>query len=324
MKDSGGDVWSGPFRTALQDVAIDTAGAQVKIATIENSLTIDQFSVDDFRRSRARLDELSGEGQGHLSLATGLGLYDYVAGVIGETANGGEVALAVKDAQISVKTAPEEVPAVNLNMPAARLSLAAHGFKENQDDVTLHVTLAQETGEGTTIPDGFAPLLPTSLNFDVTVDHLPYQKLVALGRAEMQDSMTGAPAAAQVPQILAVAKTQLRVVKSYLANKNYRLDLDSQLAAQDGARYPARGTLTAAITNMDHLIAALGDTVAATPGAVAVKPFLPFLTMLKMVGQQNETVDGQPVRTYNVELKEDGQIFLNGTDLNAVFQMTGQ
>jgi hypothetical protein len=151
---------------------------------------------------------------------------------------------------------------------------------------------------------------------NLELDDLPMHALHAFGTASA--AARGGNAAPMVPlmallQAMEQAETTLHIAPLVLEaqavggtlNGSITPDARSPLQARASGELVVRG-----LEAVQRELAGQGGQGASSPAGV--------VAMLTALGQQGTGSDGQPVRTYRIELTSAGQLMLNGTDMTAL------
>ncbi|MBW8726438.1 MAG: hypothetical protein JF625_14945 [Inquilinus limosus] len=198
-----------------------------------------------------------------------------------------------------------------------KVTLASAGFGVGlaglaQDASTFRITfdLAQLGIEP--LPE-FGQFVPHSATVELALTNLPNQALLQALTGMLDSSATLGPdqaaeiAVAQLQQAIMNGNGALEIRSFKAASPLTTIDLTGTLRPNAKAPLMMTGEARLVVTGMEAAL----EAAKATPDGVEM---VQGLTVLQTMGAQ-ETVDGQPARTYKLEISEKGDILLNGTDL---------
>lgn len=322
-----GRTWSGPVRYVMDNITVTKQGdeGESKIGQLEINMDVqnyDPVAVLDYQdkvNSLAAADDTQG-------------LANVFFDLISNAWEGFDSTVAVKDIDLARPAIPGS-PAGRLTVKQAAFTFNAKGFRS--DSVTMNLRTQYDGLSLVPAPAGFDESTPARLNLDIHIDKLPFKELVRLGREGVQAANTqpdggkiaGMQAAQLIPQLLTQAGTNLRINQSYLGNKIYNVNMDGILNANLKAVMGAEGKAKLEVTGLDALLALL-KTRLQDPSLDAetkkrMNNALVTMTVLQLAGQQSKDAEGKAVRTYNLELTNDGKIMINGADLSMLKALAG-
>jgi len=206
----------------------------------------------------------------------------------------------------------------------------------NTDDASIYYGFSH-SGLNVQVPDPTTQaMIPTTSNFKLRFDSVPLQKLMQEAKT-VTEKAAAQPNAAQmhtneiknkIPQMLADAGTQLEISNSFVEGKDYAVHYSGNVRADASAAKKAVGDALITFHGMDKIIQQIQASQA--EGGSMMPPMLQqglaMLGFVQMVGQQGNDENGRPARVYEFELKPDGTVMLNGTDLQTMMSgaMGGQ
>ena len=85
------------------------------------------------------------------------------------------------------------------------------------------------------------------------------------------------------------------------------------------AMFGAAGSFNVVMRGIDSAIKALQPAKGKKPSD-DVKQTLAVLNMFQLLGQQGKDADGKEVRNYAIEIKTDGKVLLNGSDMSTLME----
>lgn len=181
--------------------------------------------------------------------------------------------------------------------------------KGNQKaDLSLRFGLEKLSAQN--LNQAYARLFPGDATFNIDVKDFPQDKI-----ADLQKIMTSPEGLSGLPPLLASAGSQVVVHKLQLKNAGYDLTANGTLTPSSTAPLGYTGRMVLNATNMDQIIQGLNDlsSTLSKEGKVKIQAARAALTLMKAMGQPNGAA-----QKYDVELKEDGAIMMNGTDFTAL------
>lgn len=177
--------------------------------------------------------------------------------------------------------------------------------------------------------DTFKDILPLSANLNLTVNNLPFQQLVDLGRTTVAANgdpqatqMAGMTAMMTVPKLLTEAGTTLDQSFEFAGNA-FKGKGSGTIAANMNAVSGFTAEQNAEITGLDKVIEVINAEIAKpnNPEAQNLQGVLGPLSIMQMVGQQKP--DAPETRTYKLTVDAQGKTMLNGSDMSTIMGMGG-
>lgn len=120
--------------------------------------------------------------------------------------------------------------------------------------------------------------------------------------------------------------TTVNLAETYIANDLYRVSISTNLHANAAAPYKVVGTADVKIAGLNDVVARLNlEMQKAQPQQQAeMQQALGGISMLQMFGQQTpDPATGKVTHNYHFELKETGQVMLNGADMSTIMSGAG-
>lgn len=221
-------------------------------------------------------------------------------------------------------------PAGKIRLEQALLGMDMGGFRSG--NVSLGLRLGHKGLEIVPEPAEFGPLAPTLTALDLKLENLPFQALADLGLNSFKmaqqmpgmESMVGFQILASLPDLLAKAGTKITLHENRVSGKIYDAALEATIIASKEATNGAIAKGRLEVAGLEAVIAHLNTQLASAKGPEheALASQIGTLTMVQALGQMGKNAAGKDVRTYDLEVNEQGQMLLNGADLNAL--MAGQ
>lgn len=333
-----GKTWSGPAKYVMDNITITKAGdpGVSKIGRLAMDMKIHDYNPDEVRAYREKINALvetsTAPAVATMSNEHAQGLYNLVFDFISNVWDGFDSTVTVTDVDLSRPALAGGEPG-RLALKQAGFTLNAKGFRT--DSVTMNIMTKYDGLSLVPAPAGFDEGTPSRLNLDVNINKLPFKELVRLGREGMKAASTqpdggkiaGMQAAELIPKLLTQAGTNLKVTQSFFGNNTYNVQIDGLLNANLAAVMGAEGKAKLDITGLEKLIALVKakvkDPALNADLKARLNKSLITLTILQMTGQQGVDAQGQPMRSYNLELTNDGKIMINGADLSMLQALAG-
>ena len=257
----------------------------------------------------------------------GMAMYNMMTNLMGKSSDSFSVAMSMNGLTV---TAPNETTQA---METFELGNVAFGF-----DMSGFRAGAVKTGlklgyGGLKLndpADTYKDIIPLNANVNLTINNLPFQQMVDLGRETMSANsgnpqaaqMAGMTAMATLPKLLTDAGTTLDQTFDFVANA-YQGKGSGVVKANLNAVSGFTAEQEAEFTGLDNVIAKIHEEMAKpnNPEAQSLQGILGPLTIMQMVGQQKP--DAPDVRTYKLSVDETGKTLLNGSDLSTIMGMGG-
>jgi hypothetical protein len=331
-RNADGKTWSGPTKFTMENITLLREGnaGQSKIGRLTMDTMVQDYSYEKMREYQQKMTALSATASA--AAVNSDQLADVILDMIGSIWGGFGTQIVLDDVDLSRPAIPGS-PAGRLATKQIRLGFDAKGFAA--DNVTMTMKTQYDGLTLTPAPAGFNEVTPGRLNLDLTVENLPYKKLINLTRKTAEAASTSAEpqknagmlAAKLIPQMLTQAGTTLKINKSYLGNNTYNIDLDGQAVANMATVMGAVGKATLNITGLDDLIALTKAQMKKTdlpPDAMKkLQGTFVTLSVLQLSGQQGKDATGKSMRSYNLELTPEGKVMVNGADLTTLMTLAG-
>ncbi|MGZ9097234.1 MAG: hypothetical protein ACXW30_02930 [Micavibrio sp.] len=333
-----GKTWSGPVQYLMENISLTKDGdpGQSRIGKIAIDMMVYDYSPDEVRsyqdKINAMAESMSAAPDAEISAEQAKGLYNLIFDFISTVWDGFDSTVTISDLELSRPAIPGS-PAGKIVLKKAGFGFNAKGFRSN--NVALRLTTQYEGLSLVPAPAGFEEATPSRLNMEISIDKLPYKELVAMGRQTLQtasdqpdgNKVAGMQAAELIPQLLTQAGTYLKISKSFFGNSTYNVQMDGQMNANLKAVMGADGKARLEVFGLDQLVGMLKTRLkdpALTPEQKqSLQGTLVTLTVLQLSGQQGKNAEGQPVRSYDLELTNEGKIMVNGADLSAIQGLAG-
>ncbi len=319
---------SGPVQAVMSDwtLASPEDGLTGKIADITINGVVKDF---DPLVTKAFNDQIGAIGQTGSSIADssaspqgGLAMYNLVTDMMGKSSDSFSIAVAMNGLTL---TGPNELTKAietfelgsanfGFDMAGFRAGSVKAGFKFGYGGLKLNDP-----------NDSMKDIVPTSANFNLAINNLPYQQMVDLGRTTISTTngdpqaaqMAGMTAMATMPKLLTDAGTTLEQTFDFAAT-SFQGKGTGVVKANMNALSGFTADQNVELTGLDALIALIQAEMAKpnNPEAANLQSILGPLTIMQMVGQQKP--DAPTTRTYHLVVDEQGKTLLNGSDLSTI------
>lgn len=333
LNETSGANWSGPMRIRASNVQADIAshadqpGAKIGIGEVAFDYNLKDLSpqaVKIFREQTGAIAENAADptAGGVTSVPHAKAVYALVSEYLRTAFDALSGGLRVK--ALTVQPHDPQSPAFSLGEGGFGMDLS--GFRSGQ--VALGFSFDYDGMKITPEPAEIGPLAPGTLKVNLLLDKVPLHKLLDLGQSVMESAeknpqsfaqLAMMQAAISLPALLSEAGTRIILKDNRIAGALYE-------AALNGTAVTKADAAKGAIVNGRVEIVGLEDVVAWLKSGQGkmeksdADALLRALTAIQMVGQQATAGNGKPSRTYDFLLNEQGQMLLNGTDIETVVQ----
>ena len=160
--------------------------------------------------------------------------------------------------------------------------------------------------------------VPTDLTLDLDLEALPVREFmrIVIEQSEADPMDAGKPDPGMMISLLAEAGSTLQIELDYSAPALVASGTGHFTAVQKEP-IPATGEADLVLTGLPDLVRQVRDDAMFGNEAAG------FLALWQAIGRKEETSDGLR-HHYDLELLPDGQILLNGNDLDVLFDLLGQ
>lgn len=206
----------------------------------------------------------------------------------------------------------------------ARASLGEALGPLHQEETRLALRYSHE---GLVIRQGMVPYqqyVPSQVTIELAADKLPAAALkqaLTTGLRVGPDGMPTQLSGEATAQLLAAAfrsGATLRMAPIQFASQALGVTLNGSIAANNSSPLQAVAAGELVIRGLEAIQREFGGGNANQQGSPAA-----MIAMLTALGQQGTGSDGQPTRSYRIELNEQGQLMLNGSDMTALLGPMG-
>ncbi len=332
------DLWSGPTTLTVDNLHAysDSQPGEIRANRISGQIDIgdyDHKAMAAYEENLMALEESVRSGDNPAASARHqAGTYNLFSDFWTQAFNDLSVRLAVKSL-FSDSGERDDHPATTFSLEQGHIHLGLSGLRQNL--AGIHTGLAFQGFSSDAVKEtAIQDIEPQRFSLNISLNDIPLHDLVATGRETFKNTAHIAESpqlpmiqmAMTMPQMLSAAGSHMAIRDSYMRNDLYDIGLDAKVTANVEAALGAVGESRLTIAGMDRLLAALktaGQSDALPEGKAAqLQQAATILTILQMVGQNETNDSGDAVRVYNVELNKQGQTLLNGTDMQALMQMT--
>ena len=211
-------------------------------------------------------------------------------------------------------------PAVTLGRAGLRMVTT----DANQDEGTFQLQYQQD---GLVLRPGLAPMpqyIPARANVNLQLTDLPMRALHELSNSWVAARGPGAagnamPSVMALLQAMQQADTTLNISPIDLEAPAVGATLNGTVTADGHSPFQAHATGELVVRGLEALQRELGGQ----GGRAGPNSPAGVVAMLVALGQQGTGANGQPVRTYRIELTPTGQLMLNGADMSALLGGAG-
>lgn len=334
LNETGKGMLSGPMDVSLQGLSFgDKTGVKAKIAEVLLTSKIKDLSVEVTKTLREQMETLSRNAE---MAKTGSrasvepaeateAMYGVVTDYLRKAFDSTSVDLRVR----GVEVLPQGPESEGFSLAEGGFGVDMMGFRSGT--ASLAFRLGYKDMKISPVPKGMGALAPNEVSVKLSIDQIPLDKLIALGKTTIQSSASAQTGTAQeavflgvasaIPALLSEAGTKITVQEDHMASALYETNFTgtavSNVNAVNGAVVKGRME----VVGIENVLAWLKDNAAKVPEeAGAMGQAAQVLTIMQMVGQQGTRADGKPSRTYDFVMDEQGRTLLNGSDLNSLIQ----
>lgn len=235
-------------------------------------------------------------------------------GAMAAAMKGGDFKIALKDLKFNESGGIE-----SFSLGSLTLGALIDGINQDKAIVNFdigHQDLAMAGLSATSNPVAQA-VLPRSGNLSLKVTEIPSKDLVKVladnlpGVISADEMVAKANAQAMLVALEAVFQSsgaKIEVAPSQLVSQLIEMKAGGNFSVNAQSAFGIVGGLDVAIRGMDELLALAQKT----PGSFEAQQAISSVDMLQQHSQREQGADGKPVDKFRIELKEDGQMTVNG------------
>lgn len=322
------NTWSGPAHYSAKKLSIMATGkSEISIQNMNINAHIDDYDINAAMDYQDQLGSLAESYESDDKISTSpehvAGLYDLVTNAVGNVWNAFSADLSFDDLDMTLYDENDVKEQTKLTKAGIGFEIA--GFRDNALKIGMrfHYDGLKVDPESPETKD----TIPEQAHFDLSINNLPYQELVDLGKdtaktlatSPQMAQMTGLAALMMAPQILTSAGTNIKITDSFFKNTHYNMLFDGMLTANINAVLGATAQARAEIAGLDALLNIISRNMENSSLAEDIRSDLAqkrsYLEMLKSLGAAGHGQNGDEVLRYDFTLTEDGKMQLNGQDM---------
>ncbi len=328
------DEWSGPAAFAVNGMKVMAGGREVfkadKFLANSEVLNISTAAIKQYKDNMTAIAEqaLALPEGGQASPQHAVGIYNLIFDFLGNAWEGFSSEFAVEGLKIEVPAEDAAAPKT-FRLGKATYGLDMRGFKG--DNITIASRMSYDGVESQLVLPGIEGIIPTGANLSYRINNIPYKQIAELGKNTLRSSlvspemaqMSGMQMVMVLPQILAQAGTNFEL-KDLAINgqENYGLQFTGKVNADAVSPMGITADVNGRIHGFEWLTGKLSGIMnnpQTSQGQKAeVQKAVQTLALLQLLGRQEKDGQGRDVRVYEFKLGPQGQMLLNGADLNAV------
>ncbi len=200
---------------------------------------------------------------------------------------------------------------------SATIQKLGYGFDladTTKDKTNLTFRMGLEGIAAQELKQAYARLFPTDATVNVDVKGLPVEKLGDIQKSLMTADQGSSPAG--LLSILAQAGSEAIINSIVVKNAQSSVNLTGKLKPSATAPLKYTGNLVMDVVRIDQIMLGLNDAAAGlTPAEQGkIQGARVALTMMSALGENISGTGATATKRYNVELREDGKVMMNGTD----------
>ncbi len=333
LKDNGDGTWTGPIDFESSGIVLNVPGKNPVTLGIGKISSHNVYDRLDMSQS-LKMKEVAKKSMKEKLPQTDKEKQAFLAQLLTQSpvsADSMEGAIGIDDFFMHDTGAPPQQPQRTIALD----HVVIDGITSNtrQEKSKAFVKLAFSGLRLPSIPPALADLMPQSMNAEITLDNLPVKAMMGQFFTLVQKSVAAAgdktDAAAQdaakaelttvavlLPKMLQDAGTTLSVDNTYVKSATVDATLKARIEAKAAAVIGAIGKMTLTFKGLDEAVQKM-QGMALTAGADPhILGYFAGLTALEMKGQPDKAADGKSLRNYILELKESGDMLLNGVVVN--------
>ncbi len=333
LKENDTGNWSGPVDFSVNNMQMTLdEGEKITIGKIKLQTTMTDYSFEEAVAYQEKIDALMesyGSGEGSESGSHIMGIYNLVSSSFGSVLDSFTIKMGIQDLLYT------EHRRSGLLAEEFRIDNASMGFSMNglrQDKSSLRTSLNYSGLSISPSPEDWDTTTPDHMNFDISINNLPFKELAELGRGALDSALTmpgmaqmaGLQALMMAPQILTKAQTNLTLNDTVFGTEDYDVQLNAILTADLSATLSAVGEARGEIYGLEKWITILNrqlDSLTSPENdTTAMAKYSDVLSKLKKIGKQEKDKKGRPVHVYNFKMDKQGQTLLNGSDIKTLLQ----
>lgn len=262
-----------------------------------------------------------GSGADEMSAKHSLALYNTLIDGLTKSAAGFASQIQV-DGLVARKRNEATGAIEDISIGALGFGFDATGLKGNSAGLALRLSLQGFSGPDLKASYGIAP--PQSINLDVRAKNVPLRDLTDTGKTLVKStleqpetaSMAGLQAMVALPGMLTNAKTQLDITDISVQSPEYSGKLTGNIITNMNAVNGVTAKMMGTVTGLDGVLqklTAAQPTVTDPADQKSLREALQTLTMLQALGQLKGNA-----RIYDIQVTEQGQTLVNGSDLSTL------
>ncbi len=324
--------WTGPADIVINGFHVLDEGQTTpvfKIGKMFIKSTVEDYSAKaqiDFQEKMEALTEaMSSVDAPQVSPDHAMAMYNLMTEFFGTAFDAMDFELGVENVHVAP---PNEDKEFNLNRAAFGMGMS--GFRSNR--VKLRYWLNYNGLSVPGLEKEVEDMIPTQMNYDISLNNIPYKEMVDLGRSSMQgiiaqpqaSQLIGLQALMTAPQLLTQASSNVSINNTYAGNNIYNVNLNGLLTADINAIKGGYGNGRVEFYGLESLIAMTQKNLENPDLSMEDKQKLQQmyggLNAMLLFGQQDTDSNGRAIRAYNLELTKEGAILLNGADINTIMK----
>ncbi|MFP4313541.1 MAG: hypothetical protein ACLFR0_04345 [Alphaproteobacteria bacterium] len=320
--------WSGPVYFTFNNMNLnipEQGGEVLRIGDINLNMEMFDYNPAGFTEYQQRIEQLilQSENPDTQTPPDIAGIFDAFIEMIG---NGFTSEYQIKN--LVVRGSKEQENFETVNIESAGFGMDFTGFLNN--DVTIELRMGYDGFEISPTPEDMPDLAPETLNFDLSLQNIPFREIADMGKNTAEMAMTN-PQMAQMagmsvlfklPALLSQAGTSLVIDNNHFGNEIYHATIDGKIITDLQAANSATADITARLRGLDAVIQSLNAQMSENQGQGENQSFIQQLLMGLMMAKGFATVendeDGKPVHVYKFIMNPQGQMLLNDQDMSAL------
>ncbi|MEM6780408.1 MAG: hypothetical protein AAF569_00935 [Pseudomonadota bacterium] len=331
-------IFSGPMTATAENLNI-SGGSASQVVSIKKAglkMNIDSMSAADNKAMQDEIDDLAERVRttdaGDVSNEDRMAVMSTVVEAFESLGNGFTSQYTLEGINITFPENEGSDKPTSMSLAEAGFGLDMQGFKDN--NVKLNVRMGYDGLQLTPQPKDFETVGPQSLNFDLSVNDIPFAELRDMAENSMSTIIDN-PSATQMvqiqtmmalPQLLTASGTNLTLNNLIFNSPTAQMKASGKVTADSASKIGASGFVNAEIYGLDELLnaaqaAALADKNSSEKSNLA--QIFPAVVLLRGTAEQEKDENGKTVSKFRITLDEQGQVMINSTSIDAL-QGAGQ
>lgn len=329
-------LWSGPIQFKIKNLKTHLIGAvgTFSAGEIANYTKLEKFNPLAMRNNTEiwdALDSLRQEKGAVIRTPAQLtALYNLIFDGLRNSVDTAQTGFKIKDIKVEpINTIFAATKTAHYKIDQAHISMGLSNLMEKA--ASLRARWGFE-GVETNNKKGHMEFFPSDMLADITIENIPASELISAIQSTMNTAARTPQIAGlstisllvRLPEILSNAGTKLQIEQNYITGKDYNIDLSANLMADITAKNTATGSLSAEMIGLDTLIDKVQNKAEQSEDKAVKAELEQLLKTLQNLHGYSIKSETENKRNTKLLVQKNGQILLNGEELNMLGLMAGQ